>query len=731
MRASLVVIAVLLAAVTSRAAEVTRAPELVSSVPPILPDDMPKDWRGGSVGLSLTLDDQGLIMRVDVVTSLGPQADWAALGAATQFVFSPAEIDGKPAPVVIGYTLVFEPRARVTTVEAPPTTESAAADPAKTFTLTGRVRRAGSVEPLPFAEVSISLLLPGGMTGPSSTTNTDADGRFALPPTVEGPYRLEVGTESYEPLLDEQYFDAGKRHDLDIALKPRLANAFETVVQRQRGEPPVSRVTLSRDEVRAIPGTYGDALRVIESLPGVARAPLLGGALMVRGGYPADTAIHFEGVPIPVLYHFGGFTSVVNSAFIENITFMPGGFPVRYGNATAGIVDVQARALDEKTFVTHVDVDLFDFGFFFGGHVTPKLGDVLDLPELRVGFAGRRSHAEIPANLVLSGAQAFGAALPFLPVPLYYDYQLKVESDVTSSSTLSLFLFGAEDSWAIIGEPPPLGTDANGDPLDFADVLNTFLGNRFHRLLGSWELKPLPGVTNTLRPYIGLTRRGLLSDGIAVPLLTGTSLDSPTEETNWGLRDELTVRMTPWLRGLVGFEHHGAAYSAELLAGADFLNVDAPSGVSTRANASLSTAAVYGELQLGPMAGLSATPGVRAELSSLTFEDADGLTPYNGKSKSVVDGWTIDPRVTLRYVVTPALALKGSAGTFHQRPRSQSAALDGDGDVLSPPAALQVIGGFEAKLTDDVSLDAQVYGVNRLSLIGQPLCCGDGMSDRP
>lgn len=716
------------AAAPTAAPRLTRAPELLSSVPPIYPEGARKERRGGTVGLRVTLDIEGAVSRVDVVESAGPDLDWAALGALTQFVFSPAEIDGRPATVAIGYRLAFEvPRGPSTSAPETDTGEDAGeggtgarAESRATFTLAGRVRRAGTVAPLPFAEVSVSELLPGDRLGPPRALESDDEGRFAFPPLPEGPYRLEVGREGYEPFIDEQYFAPGARHDLDVALVPRQANELETVVRRQRGEPPVSRVSLSREEVTAIPGTYGDALRVLESLPGVARAPFLGGSLMVRGGYPADTVVHFEGVPIPILYHFGGFTSVINGAFIEEISFLPGGFPVRYGNATAGVVDVRAHELDDETFHTHFDVDLFDFGFVFGGRVRP----LADQPALKVGFAARRSHAEIPASLALAGAQAFQVPLSFLPVPLYYDYQLKLESELTSTSTASLFVFGGEDSWAVLGEPAPLGAGPDGEELDLAEVLNTFLGSRFHRVLGSWELRPGPGVTNTLRPWVGTTRRGLLSDGVVVPLLTNSSLDTPTDELSWGVRDELAVRFAPWLRGLAGFEHHGAAWDVTL-AGAPFgegepLAPDATAEpAATTARAGLSTAAVYGELQVGPMAGLSVTPGVRVELSSMSFDEAQGNPVYGGArptSRSVVDAWTVDPRVSLRYTMTPSLVWKAAGGTFHRRPRAQSAASDVDGDELLSPGALQVIGGFEALLIDGLTLDAQVYGVKRYDL---------------
>lgn len=703
---------------------VTKPPEVITSVAPVYPEAARAERRGGTVALSLQIDVDGSVAFIRVAESAGADLDWAAMGALSQFTFSPAEIDGKPALVEVTYRLAFEVPAAV----EPPPAVAPQPDDRAPFTLSGRVRRAGSVEPLPFAEVVLLELREGGQRGAPVVTAAGEDGRFAFGPLPEGPYRIEVaavGVDAYEPLVDEQYFAPG-RHELDLAMVPRQSNAFETVVRRQRGEPPVSRVSLSRDEVTGIPGTYGDALRVLESLPGVARAPLLGGALMVRGGYPADTAIHFEGVPIPVLYHFGGFTSVINGAFIDEISFMPGGYPARYGNATAGIVDVKAHELDDDTFKTHFDVDALDLGFFFGGHVA-RVPGLEGVPELRVGFAARRSHAEIPGNLILSSGPTFGAPIPFLPVPLYYDYQLKLESDVSSTSTLSLFAFGAEDSWAILGEPPELGLDGNGEELDFETVLNTFLGNRWHRLLAGWELRPLRGVTHSLRPWVGFTRRGLLSEGVAVPLLSGTTLDSPTDELNYGFRDEVAIRMTPWLRGLAGVEHNGASYTLELIPSLLFDPDTLPDDVPRAADATLAATAVYGELQLGPMSGLSVVPGVRAELSSLTFAEADGRAIYgNGRaSKSVVDSWTLDPRVSLRYTVDPTFTLKGAFGTFHQRARAQSAAFDNDSDPLASPTALHVIGGFEAKLEGPgpvlellhgVTFDAQVYGVRRWQL---------------
>ena len=49
------------------------------------------------------------------------------------------------------------------------------------------------------------------------------------------------------------------------------------------------------DEVRRIPGTFGDPVRVIQNLPGAAR--FLGtGLLVIRGANPEDSGVYVDGI---------------------------------------------------------------------------------------------------------------------------------------------------------------------------------------------------------------------------------------------------------------------------------------------------------------------------------------------------------------------------------------------------------------------------------------------------
>src|SRR5947209_13388053 len=53
-----------------------------------------------------------------------------------------------------------------------------------------------------------------------------------------------------------------------------------------------------------VTGVQTCALPILQNLPGMNRAPYLGGALLVRGTPPADTGIYLDGQRIPILYHF-------------------------------------------------------------------------------------------------------------------------------------------------------------------------------------------------------------------------------------------------------------------------------------------------------------------------------------------------------------------------------------------------------------------------------------------
>src|SRR5690606_15406422 len=133
----------------------------------------------------------------------------------------------------------------------------------------------------------------------------------------------------------------GKVTEVTYYARKSLYSQYQTVVRGKRERKEVAQIQLQQEEIRLIPGTQGDALKVVQNLPGVARAPYGFGLLAVRGGKPNDTRVFLDGVWVPLLFHFGGLTSVFNADLVNDIAFQPGNFSARNGRATAGVVEAE------------------------------------------------------------------------------------------------------------------------------------------------------------------------------------------------------------------------------------------------------------------------------------------------------------------------------------------------------------------------------------------------------
>src|SRR5262249_5200638 len=91
-----------------------------------------------------------------------------------------------------------------------------------------------------------------------------------------------------------------------------------------------------------------DALRAIQNLPGMARAPGLAGLLIVRGAAPQETGTYVDGTLVPIIYHFGGLSSVIPTEMLEKIDFYPGNFSSYFVRHSGGVIDVGVKDPDAR-----------------------------------------------------------------------------------------------------------------------------------------------------------------------------------------------------------------------------------------------------------------------------------------------------------------------------------------------------------------------------------------------
>src|SRR3954470_21351496 len=86
---------------------VTKPPKLLQAVAPEYPPAALAAGKTAKVKVRLHIDATGIVTSVDVVDKVGDGFDEAAIAAAMQYVFEPAEIDGQPAAIAVETTINF------------------------------------------------------------------------------------------------------------------------------------------------------------------------------------------------------------------------------------------------------------------------------------------------------------------------------------------------------------------------------------------------------------------------------------------------------------------------------------------------------------------------------------------------------------------------------------------------------------------------------------------------
>lgn len=343
----------------------TRAPELRHFVEADYPPEELQAHRGAEVVMEVEIDPTGAVTAVQVSSvSIDPppatpdlQAEArfarAAEIAAARFLFSPAEIGGQPAAVRITYRYRFTIRE-----------EKTAAPAGAPVVVEGRLLERGTRRPIAGASAAVG-------NGPAA--ESDAQGRFELRGIAPGRWRLRAVSPDHDRYETEEEIRSGEKLEVTYYLHRRSTSPYETVVQGERDRKEVAKRSLTLEEIKRVPGTSGDAVAVVQMLPGVARVPFGLGLLPVRGTGPNDTRGYLDGISIPNIFHFGGLPiSVVNSDALAGIDFYPGNSSARFGRALGGTVELRSRPGVSDGLHGYGDVSLFDAKVFLEGPTSEK-----------------------------------------------------------------------------------------------------------------------------------------------------------------------------------------------------------------------------------------------------------------------------------------------------------------------------------------------------------------------
>ena len=520
--------------------------------------------------------------------------------------------------IVASLALAFTPRSAVAQTDAPPP-----------------VVPGGILAPKLLSDPVVAY--PDGATG-------DVTVLLTIVVNVDGTVRSVVPAEEHLPFsaLATQAatawrFDPATRDGVPVAAKIRMEVAFHAPAPPEPLPPPDAPVTtapapapkrpppdepqdvtvrgahvepgrsatLSRAEVRQIPGTFGDPFRAIEIMPGV--TPIITGLpfFFVRGAPPGDVGYFLDGIRVPYLFHVGAGPSVVHPGLMDRVDLYPGGYPARFGRFSGGIVSGETLPPTNAARGEY-NVRLFDAGALLDVPFASGRGEVL--------VGGRYSYTGLILSLFSPNA-----------VLDYWDYQARVGYDLTKRDRISVFGFGAYD---FLGNKEADGTTT------------TVFGAQFHRADVRYDHRLNAD---------GMIRTAIMGGLDLTEFSAGNGIKPHLRDRLVGTRTELLYRLSPNALLRAGADAQLDTYDVQLPDNLPPSQSAIAAFFPTRTDL---TVGVRADVVLKATRGFEITPGLR-------------LDYYSSQGTAAIG---IDPRLAARTAITQHARVLTVLGLAHQPP---------------------------------------------------------------
>jgi hypothetical protein len=318
-----------------------------------------------------------------------------------------------------------------------------------TQTVRGTIVDADSKFPLIGATVSIG----------DQKVVTDDQGSFKLVNIPVGRQTLTAGLFGYGAQTRALELNSAKEAVLTIGLQEvatQLGTVEVTAVasgQAKNEMATVSARQFSVEETNLYAGSRGEPARMATNFAGVQGSDDQRNDLVIRGNTPAGVLYRMEGINIPNPNHFsipgtgGGPVTILNNKFLANSDFFTGAWPAEYGNAIAGVFDLQMRDGNNEKFEGSAQLGLLGTELMLEGPLGPaKEG------QRAPSFLGVYRYS------TLSMFQALNINLGTNAIPKYQDGAFRLTFPQKNGAKLALWtMFGKSDIEILISNQ----TDTN------------------------------------------------------------------------------------------------------------------------------------------------------------------------------------------------------------------------------------------------------------------------------
>jgi len=400
----------------------------------------------------------------------------------------------------------------------------------------------------------------------------------------------------------------------------------------------MSTVEVPIEQIKKIPALLGevDVIKALQLLPGVQSGGEGTSGLYVRGGSPDQNLILLDGVPVYNANHLFGFFSVFNADAIKDVKLVKGGFPARYGGRLSSVLEINMKEGNQNEFHGEGSIGLVASKLTLEGPLSEKTSFIV---------SGRRTYIDLLAKPIIQSSfeedgQEGGTGYYF------YDLNAKINHKFSERDRVYISTYTGKDKFYLDSR------ELESNP---ADVLEFGLGWGNLTTAVRWNHLFTPKLFGNMTATFSDYKFNVLSkfaEEYNNPALNEEfRLEYDSGIRDYALKFDFDYLPNPdhFIRfGINGINHKFNPGTFDL----KFVDPDSP-GFNTEISQTKVTAqeiAVYVEDDMQLFDGFKMNAGIHAS----TF---------------IVEGknyFSIQPRISTRYLMDNGLAIKGSFATMQQ-----------------------------------------------------------------
>lgn len=204
-----------------------------------------------------------------------------------------------------------------------------------------------------------------------------------------------------------------------------------------------SKRSLTRKQIFEMPGANGDPVKAVQNSAGINRTQGFSSQIVIQGADPKDTNYDFEGHEIPIVFHFGGLSSVVMPEAIDSVDFYSAGYQADRSRALGGLISLRTR--DPEVAERNSKGLFYVDNLSAGGLYESRLSDSSSFL-----ISGRYSYV----GFFLKTAFKDNEALDLTVAPEFMDITSVYQKKLSDTEKLRVSFLGSRDKLAFVFQEP-------------------------------------------------------------------------------------------------------------------------------------------------------------------------------------------------------------------------------------------------------------------------------------